>query len=451
MKVSVVMISYNVARYIGQALESVINQTLKDIEIIVVDKFSNDGTREIIKDYMKKDSRIKLIDDIKGSAGYSYNAGIREARGEYIGFVETDDYVERDMYEKLYDLAVGKDLDFIKGNFYLFVSDDNGKEVNRKHNIFDESWDGLYENVIKSDEYPELPLFDTQMWAGIYRRDYLIDNNVMLNESRGAAFQDHGFQWQALVCADKCMYLKEAFYHYRKDNISASMNNPRALFMDLKELEYIKEKLDTLEDLSEGYWRAFYAKVICILHYRLYQYFAGGGQVSEEINTCVKDYVAMIDQGIKDGFFDEDALDYDSYLEWFKIRESIDGYLNYIRGMALVIVEREKNIISFVEYAKEIVIFGNGENGKDMYWLLYRNGYGDKIAAFCDNNPSMGGSEIESVILPVSVAVKKYPSANYIVANFKSMSLMKRQLISLGIPVNKIHGYRWKLPEWRTI
>lgn len=451
MKVSVVMISYNVARYIGQALESVINQTLKDIEIIVVDKFSNDGTREIIKDYMGKDNRIKLIDDIKGSAGYSYNAGIREARGEYIGFVETDDYVESDMYERLYNLARKHNLDYVKGNFYFFVTDAKRKELSRKHDILDQSWGGFYGKVIKSNDYPELILFDAQLWAGIFRREYLVDNNVMLNESKGAAFQDHGFQWQALAFADKCMYIQDAFYHYRKDNLAASMNNPKALFMDLKELKYIKRRLSIIKNLDNGYWRVFYTKILYILHYRLHQYFSDGGQITEELKNCINDYRSILEEGRGDGLYDENTLDYDIYYEWLKMRYSIDGYLNHMMDLSNGVIEREKTLLAFVASAKEIVIFGNGYNGKDLYWFLCRKGYGDKIVAFCDNDHAKRATSDEVEVLAVNEATEKYPKACYMVANYKWVSVMRKQLIDLGIHSSRIHLYKWVLPEWRTI
>lgn len=97
-KISVIMPSLNVSKYIKQCLQSVLNQTLEDIEIICVDGGSTDGTLDIIQQYVKKDNRVKLIhSDIK-SYGYQMNLGIKEASGDYIGIVETDDYIQSDMY-----------------------------------------------------------------------------------------------------------------------------------------------------------------------------------------------------------------------------------------------------------------------------------------------------------------------------------------------------------------
>lgn len=100
-KVSVILPSLNVGKYIGQCLESVVKQTLKDIEIICVDAGSTDGTLETINEYVERDSRVKLIVSDKKSYGYQMNLGISAATGTYIGIVETDDFVSENMYEDL--------------------------------------------------------------------------------------------------------------------------------------------------------------------------------------------------------------------------------------------------------------------------------------------------------------------------------------------------------------
>lgn len=443
------MISYNVVKYIRQTLDSVVNQTLKDIEIIIVDKFSTDGTREIIKEYMAKDSRIKLLNDVKGSAGYSYNAGIKEACGEYIGFVETDDYVELNMFEKLYLVANENSLDYVKGDYYFFLNDTEGREINRKHNVLDTSWSSLYGKIIRNGEYPELTMFDSQMWTGIYRREFLLENKVMANESKGAAFQDHGFQWQIIANAKSCMYLEEAFYHYRKDNAAASMNNPKALLIDLEELKYIKNKISSMRDIEEDYMTLFHVKILYILHYRLHQYFAGGGKISKELTDCVYNYLEMVNNGVTVGTFNETLLDYDIYIEWRKLQKSVDAYLDYIFVITKDLINIEEKLLSFAESARKIIIFGSGDNGSDLYWFLAKHGYCDKVMAFCDNNPRAMTSYKEVKMLSVDEAVSKNPDASYIVANNKWTSAMNRQLIKMGVNNIKTYNYKWKLESVR--
>lgn len=126
------MPSLNVAPYIKNCIESVINQTIKNIEIICVDAGSTDGTLEVLREYEKKDSRIKVILSNKKSYGYQMNLGIDIAKGEYLGIVETDDFISSEMYEELYTIAKEKKLDFIKADFYRFTVSPN--EIIRNYN-----------------------------------------------------------------------------------------------------------------------------------------------------------------------------------------------------------------------------------------------------------------------------------------------------------------------------
>ena len=136
MKVSVIMPSLNVAPYIEKCIYSVINQSLQDIEIICVDAGSTDGTLEILENYSNKDKRIKLVHSPVKSYGYQVNLGICMARGDYIGIVETDDFVDSNMYDVLYGLAIENQLDYAKGMFDMFVSIDSNNEVRWRHQSF---------------------------------------------------------------------------------------------------------------------------------------------------------------------------------------------------------------------------------------------------------------------------------------------------------------------------
>ena len=124
--VSIVLPSLNVANYIGECLESVVSQSLKEIEIICVDAGSTDGTLEIISAYMAKDSRIRLITSDRKSYGLQMNLGLDAAHGKYLAIVETDDMIPENMLKDLYEIAQKKKLDFVKADFYRFVSSKDG-------------------------------------------------------------------------------------------------------------------------------------------------------------------------------------------------------------------------------------------------------------------------------------------------------------------------------------
>lgn len=110
-KVSIIVPAYNTEKYISKCLESLVNQTLKEIEIILIDDGSKDNTLNIAKSFMEKDSRIKIISQTNQKQGAARNQGMRVAKGEYIGFVDSDDWVDLDYFEKLYNSAKKYDTD----------------------------------------------------------------------------------------------------------------------------------------------------------------------------------------------------------------------------------------------------------------------------------------------------------------------------------------------------
>ena len=105
-------------------MDSLLNQTLEEIEVFVIDANSTDGTHEILEEYAKKDERVILLEDTQGSTGYAKNLGIQKAKSPYIAIVESDDYVALDMFEKLYLKAEETGADIVKDNYSTFVEDD---------------------------------------------------------------------------------------------------------------------------------------------------------------------------------------------------------------------------------------------------------------------------------------------------------------------------------------
>ena len=126
-KVSVIIPVYNVEKYLRECLDSLVNQTLKEIEIICVDDGSTDSSLDILKEYASKDNRITVIKQQNLHAGVARNAGLSVARGEYVHFLDSDDWVSVDNYSKLYDITLAHKANVIKFCSYSF--DDKTKQV----------------------------------------------------------------------------------------------------------------------------------------------------------------------------------------------------------------------------------------------------------------------------------------------------------------------------------
>src|SRR5574344_2160891 len=128
-KVSVIIPIYNVEKYLRQCLDSVVNQTLKDIEIICINDGSTDSTLSIIKEYATNDNRIKIIDKKNSGYGDSMNQGLDMATGDYIGIVESDDFAELNMFDKLYNKAIENNLDLVRCQYFHYKTKENINEL----------------------------------------------------------------------------------------------------------------------------------------------------------------------------------------------------------------------------------------------------------------------------------------------------------------------------------
>jgi len=222
-KVSVVVPVYNVEKYLLQCLDSICNQTLKDIEIICVNDGSTDSSLEIIKKCAKADNRIRVITGENEGYGAAVNKGFAVAKGEYISLIESDDFILSNMYEVMYDICERNHhiLDFIKGNTIKFYGDGGEDDCTVIPVISNKN---LYNTIIEPLDKPEV--FNAYMvnTTGLYKTSFIKENNIILNESKGASFQDNGLWFQLFMHARRIMFINQAFYMYRMDRADSSTN-----------------------------------------------------------------------------------------------------------------------------------------------------------------------------------------------------------------------------------
>jgi len=241
-KVSIIVPVCNVEEFLPECLDSCINQTLNEIEIICVNDGSSDNSLKILKEYATKDNRIKIIDKDNAGYGHTMNIGIDMASGEYIGFVESDDYIKSDMYEKLYEIAIMNDLDMIKSDFYRFTIDETGHVQKRLDRVAARAPD-LYNKIVNPKKDTRVFKLVMQTWCGIYKKKFLISNNIRHNETPGASYQDNGFWFQSFMYANKVYFYNQAFYMNRRDNPNSSVYNKGKVYCMHDEYIYIKNIL----------------------------------------------------------------------------------------------------------------------------------------------------------------------------------------------------------------
>lgn len=250
-KVSVILPIYNVSVYLRQCLDSVVNQTLRELEIICVDDGSTDNCLEIIREYAARDDRILVLTGPNGGYGKAMNRGLDAAAGEYIGIVEPDDYVAPDMFEKLYEIAAANDLDLVKADFYRFTMDKQGAEQ-LQYEALDKTGEH-YGKLLCPARQPECIRFTMNTWTGIYRREFLNRNGIRHNETPGASFQDNGFFFQTFVHARRAMIVKEPFYRNRRDNPNSSVKSKEKVYCMNVEFDHIRDLLMADREIWERF------------------------------------------------------------------------------------------------------------------------------------------------------------------------------------------------------
>ncbi len=216
-KVSVIVPIYNVELYLEECLDSLINQTLKDIEIVCVNDASTDSSYEIAKRYAKADKRIKLINHLtNGGLSIARNSGLKESKGEYIYFLDSDDYIDLEALEKCYDLAKKNNLDCVYFNPNLLIDGDVEKSIVDMHRKY-------YE---KKHQYPKISKgidlfvdcwkhseYSVSACMQITKREFLFENDLFFLE--GIVHEDEPFYLMALVLAEKVGYINKAYYQRR--------------------------------------------------------------------------------------------------------------------------------------------------------------------------------------------------------------------------------------------
>ena len=244
LKISVIMPIYNAEKYLKEALNSIIRQSLQDIEIICINDGSTDNSLEILKEYASNDERIKIIDKSNSGYGATVNIGINNAKGEFIAIFEPDDILDENIYEKLYINARENNLDVVKCNFYNYWSK-TGK--NRRSGLIKRCSED-----IPFEPKDNLKIFEchASVWAGIYRKSFLDQNNIRFLETPGASYQDMSFNFKVYATAKKVMLLKTPLIFYRQDNPNSSINNPNKIYCVCDEYDELTRFLDTHEDLK---------------------------------------------------------------------------------------------------------------------------------------------------------------------------------------------------------
>lgn len=234
-KLSVVVPVYNTEKYLDKCLESITAQTMDDLEIICVNDGSTDGSLDILSAWAEADNRIKIYTVPNGGLGKALNFGFRHSNGEYLTEVDSDDWIDPRMYEKL--LAVADGADIVKCGFYVWYGDESVPRMMAKQSRT------ICPRELKNYNLLKIFGFQPSFWSAIYRRDFIVKNDLWFRETHGASHQDTSAVFKATVAADKMVIVPECLYYWRF-NHKHSVNDTKHPFSVLGEYEEMERFLN---------------------------------------------------------------------------------------------------------------------------------------------------------------------------------------------------------------
>lgn len=431
MKISILVPVYNVEKYLPQCIDSIVGQTYQDLEIICIDDGSTDSSGRILDEYAAKDARIKVIHKPNAGYGHSMNMGLANATGEYIGIVESDDYISADMYEKLAEIVESQTekVDIVKADFY---------KVSRLREVKCEQFDtNMCARIIQAKKYPRLFANSCNIWAGIYRREFLEQNSIRFLETPGAAYQDTSFYFKALIMADSIFLTEEAFYYYRIDNENSSVNSDKKIFCICEEMDEIKSyfvKRNMFDSWVEGIYypfmfrayqwnfyrlhialrSAFWTKMLPELaHMELSKEFQRKYWIEEKWNAAI--YIL----GNKDTFL------------WNSINVITQYQLDKLTCKNDVYFEM---FLPYLEKQKSILIYGAGKVAGLVWDYLEHQKLSKKVDAFLVADTSENPEQYQGLrVLNVLQSLEKYRNVLVIVAvGEKSQMEVIKSLKNMG-------------------
>ena len=433
--VSVVVPVYNAENYIGECIESLCNQTLKEIEIICVDDMSTDGSIEIIKKFQEKDSRITLIynDEQSEGAALARNIGIKASQGDYLAIVDADDFFEVDMLEKSYKMALltGADIVMFDALYY-----DDVRKMDYKPTF---SVITINERFLPKEEtFSPIDNSDNMFlvthgaaWGKLFKRDLVLNNNIQFISGR--SWDDIIFTYVALCSARKIALLRERLLHYRWNAVNNQTSN-RAKYPEVGyRIPYLLknefEKRGLYETFKKGLINCTVSRAIGLLN------MMDSSESFDELFYALKNsYLELI------GAYDiEDDEYFDKYILWCRdcIHET-DSSEAYLIKKGFFHVEQKRSFeVRLAEMTKgktNIAIYGAGKRGTDLFGKVFSGGIYN-IVTWVDRKYGLMGYPIED---PDSLCKKIF---DYVIVAIEDENIffeVKKYLLKMNIPEEKI-------------
>ncbi|MCT7530916.1 glycosyltransferase family 2 protein [Aliarcobacter cryaerophilus] len=404
-KISIIIPVYNTEQYLVQCIDSILNQTLKDIEIILINDGSTDNSYKILQEYKKKDSRIVLINQKNKGQGKARNVGIKIAKATYLAFVDSDDFISPLMLENLYLKIIQDNADIVKCAFTRVHKD--GSNTNENSKPINPNKEDFFKTILSIDYLSIFP-------NGIYKKELFVKNNLFFKKM---LYEDAELLFKIIYYSENISYIDDILYFWRKTDNSTSRSIGKKQIDDIFKVIELTYKFLKKYKLNKKYKFEF-----------LQRYFYYSYSVIDKIINYGKDdkekYIKYFDKKISENiFFDNRSL---NILKLIKKRY----YINYIMKKAsLFLCDNQEIFTEFSEYfCKDIYNLSNKKNN----YILYGNGtiaeviqniIPNKIIGYVDisdinHHPStLKNINFDKII--ITVLGREYGITKYLVDNLK--------------------------------
>lgn len=306
-KVSVIIPVYNVEKYIAKCLDSVLAQTFSDIEIICVNDGSTDNSLQILTEYANKDERIKIITKPNGGLFSARHVGMVSAVGEYILFVDSDDWIDRTLIEKTIDKIRETNVDVVVFGAYS-VKDSNILSGMYSVNKIPEKYKGKKLSI--EDYKNNLFVFPPTAWCKLYRKKFIDDNNIKFQEIKDG--EDQLFYLHTILCAKNLFVLNENLYYYIKNRAGAITSDNKKTsvspILNLYASEELLNKLNLTDKYINQVINKYFSKTLS-------WYGKCGDEFKPEYYNKLQELKEHIDTAYPDGWWKDYSVNkHDNYL-----------------------------------------------------------------------------------------------------------------------------------------
>lgn len=218
-KVSIILPIYNVEKYLKRCMDSLLNQTLKNIEIVMVDDESPDNCPQLCEDYKAQYPNVKVVHKKNGGLGFARNSGLEVCEGEYVAFIDSDDFVDVHMFENLYDYAHKNELDACFCGYNVYKDEQHVRKRQEKadYEVCDgrEAVDEVLMDIVgAAPTYPSDVKVLSSMWKGIYSLDTIRKNKLQFVSEWEYIAEDIMFHLDFMPCANKVGFVPGCYYYY---------------------------------------------------------------------------------------------------------------------------------------------------------------------------------------------------------------------------------------------